>query len=72
MTQASPFVIEISAPPTPEAAARRLAHLPHLLLLESSMWQARLGRFSFLSADPVDWFQPGTEGESQTFDWYAV
>ena len=69
MTQASPFVIEISAPPTPEAAARRLAHLPHLLLLESSMRQARLGRFSFLSADPVDWFQPGPEGESQTFDW---
>ncbi|MDG2014325.1 MAG: chorismate-binding protein, partial [Pirellulaceae bacterium] len=69
MTQASPFVIEIHAPPTPEEAARCLAHLPHLLLLESSMRQTRLGRYSFLSADPAEWFQPGPDGESETFDW---
>ncbi len=33
------------------------------------MQQARLGRYSFLMADPVEWFQPEADEASETFAW---
>jgi para-aminobenzoate synthetase component 1 len=33
----------------------RLAHLPHVLFLDSAGPHAGLGRFSFVTADPFDW-----------------
>lgn len=47
-----------------EWAWDRLAHLPHGLLLDSSLPDPKLGRFSYLTAAPVEWFtaevQPGS------------
>jgi len=54
---------------TPLQVARCWSNLPHLLLLESSMRHPQLGRYSFVMADPVDWFQPGPDQASTTFAW---
>jgi para-aminobenzoate synthetase component 1 len=56
--EAAPVVIELPFKVAPMAAARKLACLPHLLLLESVMPHDRLGRYSFLMADPVEWARP--------------
>ena len=53
----------------PLQAARRLAHLPHMILLESSMIHAELGRYSFLMADPVEWFSADADAAGSTFEW---
>lgn len=53
---------------TPIQVAQRLNHLPHLLVLESSMRHKSLGRFSYVSCDPVEWFCPIEEAASG-FDW---
>lgn len=47
-----PFAVEISPVPDPWETAQRLAHLPHLLFLDSADRRLGCGRFSFLSADP--------------------
>src|SRR4051794_20079356 len=39
----------------PWDVARRLASLPHLLLLESTVAHPTLGRYSFVAADPFHW-----------------
>ena len=41
-----------------EHCRARLQHLPHMLLLESSLRHEQLGRYSFLMADPVRWLNP--------------
>jgi para-aminobenzoate synthetase component I len=41
----------------PWEAARRLASLPRLLLLESAASHPALGRYSFVTADPFHWLQ---------------
>lgn len=53
---ASPLAVE-ELSPCPDAweLAQRLAGLPHLLLLESAVVSAPLARYSFLTADPVEW-----------------
>ena len=38
-------------------AARRLAHLPHLLFLDSAATTTPLGRYSFVCADPFGWLE---------------
>lgn len=49
----------------PWEACQRLAGLPHLLFLDSALRHPRLGRYSFLSADPRHWFcwSPGIGSE---------
>ncbi len=37
--------------------ARRLAHLPHLLFLDSARTGPPLGRYSFICADPFGWLE---------------
>jgi para-aminobenzoate synthetase component 1 len=50
-----PLVEELVPAPDPWDVARRLAHLPHLLFLDSAGDRIPLGRYSFVSADPVRW-----------------
>ncbi len=47
-----PHIEELRPSPDPVAAAERFLDLPHLLLLESQPDFGRVGRYSFLSADP--------------------
>lgn len=49
-----PVVVELAPPPDAEAAFLRLAGLPHVLFFDSSMPGGRLGRYSFLVADPFE------------------
>ena len=56
-------LIEELTPPDPWATARRLAHLPHLLFLDSAGGLPGLARYSYLTADPFCWLQfRGVEG----------
>ncbi|MGH7169438.1 MAG: hypothetical protein ACRELG_04075, partial [Gemmataceae bacterium] len=41
----------------PWDVCRRLASLPHLLLLESAVAHPTLGRYSFVTADPFHWLR---------------
>jgi len=48
-------VEELIPAPEPMEVARRLAHLPHLLFLDSAQRHAERGRYSYVMADPADW-----------------
>lgn len=50
-----PLVVELVPAPDPWDVARRLAHLPHLLFLDSAERHPTRGRYSYVTADP-----PGT------------
>ncbi len=52
MSDALPLVEELFPAPDPFEACRRLAGLPYLLFLDSATEDERLGRYSFLAADP--------------------
>lgn len=67
-----PVVVELSPPPDAEAAFLRLLKLPHVLFFDSSMPGGRLGRYSFLVADPFEFIlspalmsEPGSSGSAQ-------
>jgi para-aminobenzoate synthetase component 1 len=49
-----PVALELRPVPDVESALLRLAKLPHSLLLDSALRDARLGRYSFLTADPFE------------------
>ncbi|HEX4613130.1 MAG TPA: aminodeoxychorismate synthase component I [Urbifossiella sp.] len=49
-----PVAVELIPPPDPWAVARRLAHLPHLLFLDSAEHHPDRGRYSYVTADPLD------------------
>src|SRR5580704_1871028 len=51
----SSCVEELTPCVEPWDLSRKLACLPHLLLLESVSHPSSLGRYSFLTADPVEW-----------------
>src|SRR5207249_7675972 len=48
-----PLVEELVPAPDPWAVARRLAHLPHLLFLDSAEKHPTRGRYSYVAADPA-------------------
>jgi para-aminobenzoate synthetase component 1 len=48
-----PLVEELVPAPDPVRCCERLEGLPYRLLLDSALGDARLGRYSFLTADPV-------------------
>jgi para-aminobenzoate synthetase component 1 len=50
-----PLVEELSPAPEPMEVCRRLAHLPHLLFLDSAGRYPTLSRYSFVTADPFAW-----------------
>jgi para-aminobenzoate synthetase component I len=51
-----PLVDELCPPPGVEWALRALSAHPHSLLLDSALRDPRLGRYSFLTADPFEFF----------------
>lgn len=55
-----PLVEELVPPPDVVFATNRLQALPKLLLLDSSLQREPVGRYSFLTADPVRWWQQQT------------
>src|SRR6478752_2964481 len=76
---ALPLAVELRPPPDVESALLRLALRPHCLLLDSALRDPRLGRYSFLTADPFEYFTipaDGTDGLSflaaQLRSWPAV
>jgi para-aminobenzoate synthetase component 1 len=54
---ATPLVEELSPAPDAWEVARRLAHLPRLVFLDSAATDSPQGRYSFLTADPFDWLR---------------
>ena len=52
MSEFAPLVKELSPAPDVEAAFLRLSRQPHCVFFDSSLRQAKLGRYSFLAADP--------------------
>jgi para-aminobenzoate synthetase component 1 len=48
-----PYVEELSPLPEPAACCARLEGLPYRLFLDSAARSTRLGRYSFLTADPI-------------------
>ncbi len=52
---ALPLVEELSPAPDPWEVCQRLAHLPHLLFLDSADEHPALGRYSFVAAAPAIW-----------------
>jgi para-aminobenzoate synthetase component 1 len=49
----TPLVEELVPCPDPWDVARKLAHLPHLLFLDSAERHPERGRYSYVTADPV-------------------
>jgi para-aminobenzoate synthetase component 1 len=49
----APLVTELPGPPDPAECCARLAGLPYRLFLDSAVRGAPLGRYSFVTADPV-------------------
>ena len=49
-----PLAVELRPVPDVESALLRLAAQPHSLLLDSALRDPRLGRYSFLTADPFE------------------
>ncbi|MBA4017326.1 MAG: aminodeoxychorismate/anthranilate synthase component I [Pirellula sp.] len=56
-----PLVEELSPPPDPEAAFLRFATREHCVFFDSARRERRLGRFSFLAADPFAFVQESGE-----------
>ena len=56
-SSALPLVEELTASIDVMSAVRALAHWPRFLLLDSSLQREPVGRFSFLTADPVTHWQ---------------
>jgi para-aminobenzoate synthetase component 1 len=52
-TGAAPLIEELVPAPDPVECCERLEGLPYRILLESAARERRLGRYSFLTADPV-------------------
>lgn len=64
LAQASslPLVEELMPPPAPEEVFARLTGRPHCLFLDSALRHSRLGRYSFVAADPFDFVQLPADG----------
>jgi hypothetical protein len=56
-----PLVVELTPPPQPVEVFLRLSGLPHCLFLDSALRLPTLGRYSFLAADPVEFFTAGAQ-----------
>jgi len=52
-----PLVEQLDPAPEPEEAFKRLAHRRHCLFLDSALRHPRLGRYSFLMAQPFDYLE---------------
>ena len=52
-----PLFEELIPVPDVMTATRKLQSLPKLLVLDSALQRAPIGRYSFLMADPIEWWQ---------------
>jgi para-aminobenzoate synthetase component I len=52
---AEPLIEELGSGPDPEAAFLRVMALPRTIFFDSGLTHPRLGRYSFLTADPFEW-----------------
>jgi para-aminobenzoate synthetase component 1 len=57
-----PLAVELRPPPDVEAALLCLASQPHSLFLDSAMRDPRLGRYSFLTAEPFEFLAAPADG----------
>src|SRR3954447_200187 len=57
-----PLAVELVPAPDPWAVARRLAHLPHLLFLDSAERHDERGRYSYVTAAPDVWAKDALYG----------
>lgn len=62
-----PVVIELPADLMAVAAFQRLSRLPHSVFFDSASTTGRLGRYSFVAADPFEWL----EAQSNEGDLFA-
>jgi len=62
----APFVEELTPVPDPAQCCERLAGLPYRVFLDSAASATRLGRYSFLSADPIEVVE--RKGSSRALD----
>lgn len=46
----------------PEQVFRAFSRLPHAVFFDSAMRDARVGRYSFIAADPIDWWAATIDG----------
>jgi len=56
-TNGIPLVERIDPAPDAVGVFRCLSRLPHAIFLDSAMRDGRLGRYSFVAADPVEWVE---------------
>jgi para-aminobenzoate synthetase component 1 len=64
---AVPLVHELIPCPDPWDVARKLAHLPGLLFLDSSERGGERGRYSYVMAEPEEWSGPICPGDNVRF-----
>lgn len=64
----APVVHELQTPPRPEDAFGRLASWPHAAFFDSARRHATLGRYSYITADPTEWFVRRAGGDPLN-DW---
>jgi para-aminobenzoate synthetase component I len=57
-----PLIEPLPATLAPVEAFQRLAHLPHVVFFDSAATDARLGRYSFVAADPFAWLERSADG----------
>jgi para-aminobenzoate synthetase component I len=57
-----PLAVELHPPPDVEAALLNFASRPYSLFLDSAQRDSRLGRYSFLAADPFEFVRTPTDG----------
>ncbi|MEZ6097904.1 MAG: anthranilate synthase component I family protein [Pirellulaceae bacterium] len=60
-----PYVLEISAPADTAAVFRQLVKHPKCVFFDSSLRHHQLGRYSFLSCDPLVWYVADTDAEAR-------
>ena len=66
----TPLFEELIPAPEPWDVARKLAHLPHLLFLDSADPHPDRGRYSYVTADPVDiLIRPAPADSSEDVFW---
>jgi para-aminobenzoate synthetase component 1 len=57
-----PLVEQLDSPVEPEEVFRRLSGLPHVVFFDSAMRHTKLGRYSFVAADPIKWLEVPADG----------
>ncbi len=65
------LVHELFPPPQAEAVFLRLCRKPHCLFLDSAMRHPTLGRYSFVAADPFDYWELPADATDGLAHWAA-